>query len=403
MAIVHDVPREQSWVASVLTTDFCPWANRFVYWLKEPVGWFLIAICFSVLVGLYISPIGWSIASALGVLTFAGMIWPALAVYCTDCRMVPVRSRGSEGDPSELKVVVRNRLPIPVWGLAIEGYLDTLGEEEDVKPPTVTFAAVPPLSTAEYVLPVTPRLRGQYPLKEPLAACAFPFGIWTARRSLSEVRPLLVWPRRYSVRALLTPLGLLRSELGEGTRSGPTGDFIGLRPYRRGDSAKQIHWIASARLDSLVVTERGGPQRPVVHVFVDTRGGDSEELAQRIRTAASILEHLQQSHVAVRLRIGDKDVPFRSAENAQAEWLDALAKVPHEGQPCGAPAAVRSSGLTLNITSGASGCTLVEYFEFADSRRRRGRERRWEVDSGSNLALRLMDITTEMSHVATVA
>ncbi|MEM6471796.1 MAG: DUF58 domain-containing protein, partial [Planctomycetota bacterium] len=51
MADVHDAPSGKSRVNSFFTTDFCPWANRFVYWLKEPVGWFVIATAISVLVG----------------------------------------------------------------------------------------------------------------------------------------------------------------------------------------------------------------------------------------------------------------------------------------------------------------------------------------------------------------
>ena len=43
MDTFHDLRKGKSWVARFLTTDFCPSANRFVYWLKEPVGWFVLA------------------------------------------------------------------------------------------------------------------------------------------------------------------------------------------------------------------------------------------------------------------------------------------------------------------------------------------------------------------------
>ena len=49
MAMVHDVPEGKNWAARLLTTDFCPWANRFVFWLKEPVGWFVLATAISVM------------------------------------------------------------------------------------------------------------------------------------------------------------------------------------------------------------------------------------------------------------------------------------------------------------------------------------------------------------------
>ena len=30
-------------LTGVLNHDFCPWANRYVYWLKQPIGWFVLA------------------------------------------------------------------------------------------------------------------------------------------------------------------------------------------------------------------------------------------------------------------------------------------------------------------------------------------------------------------------
>ncbi len=24
--------------------DFCPWANAYVYWLKKPIGWFVLGL-----------------------------------------------------------------------------------------------------------------------------------------------------------------------------------------------------------------------------------------------------------------------------------------------------------------------------------------------------------------------
>ena len=29
-------------VGKLANYDFCPWANRYVYWLREPIGWFVI-------------------------------------------------------------------------------------------------------------------------------------------------------------------------------------------------------------------------------------------------------------------------------------------------------------------------------------------------------------------------
>ena len=87
MAIVHDAVAGKNWPARLLTTDFCPWSNRFVYWLKEPVGWFFLATLTSVIVGLYLAPIGWTLAASLTSVMAVGVVWPAIAVRAVNCTL----------------------------------------------------------------------------------------------------------------------------------------------------------------------------------------------------------------------------------------------------------------------------------------------------------------------------
>ncbi|MEZ6097099.1 MAG: hypothetical protein R3C03_23230 [Pirellulaceae bacterium] len=39
----------------LLQTDFCPSWNRYVYWLKQPIGWFVIAAIVGLLIALFLS------------------------------------------------------------------------------------------------------------------------------------------------------------------------------------------------------------------------------------------------------------------------------------------------------------------------------------------------------------
>ena len=138
MALVHDARKEQSWLACVLTTDFCPWANRFVYWLKEPIGWFVIAFAASVIVGMYANPVGWTIAAALACIILVGMIWPLIAVWASSCELRPEVDAVHEDSSCRMIFSTRNRLPLPLWGLAVEGYLDC---EDDESLPVVALLA----------------------------------------------------------------------------------------------------------------------------------------------------------------------------------------------------------------------------------------------------------------------
>jgi uncharacterized protein (DUF58 family) len=327
------LPTGKSRLSHVLTTDFCPWANRFVYWLKEPVGWFALATLISVMIGLYLSPMGWTLAVSLSAIMVTGIAWPWIAVRVTQCGLRPETESVHEDTACRMVVSVRNRIPIPVWGLAIEGYLDSqVGGEAK---PTVGLACVPPLCYADYSVNVTPVLRGHYPITKPQICCSFPFGIWTARRELVELKSLTVWPKVYSVVGRLPLVGRTIADHGDGSRGGRSGDFVGVRAFRRGDSSKQVNWVASARSDSLIVTERGGPQSVEIEVLMDTRcQGGRESLARRVRLTASILLSLHQSRIPTQVTLGDRRFAFKLDAQGRRRILDALALVPADGVSC---------------------------------------------------------------------
>ncbi|WP_417735128.1 DUF58 domain-containing protein [Rosistilla oblonga] len=325
--------QEPNRLSRLLTTDFCPWANRYLYWLKEPVGWFVLATAISVIVGIYLAPIGWTLAAALAAVIVVGMAWPAVAVRAVESSLKPSQSQVHEGEPCELQLAVRNRLPIPVWGLAVEGFLDRRCDSDaEAAVPTVALAFVRGLAISTYRFSIRPELRGRYPNEDALLTCSFPFGIWTAKRKLKNVSPVTVWPKVYPVAGSTAMTGRRATESGDGNRSGRSGDFLGVREYRHGDSARQVNWVATARSGDLIVTERSGPQCPSVDVIVDVGRSPREPLADRIRVAASLLANLHQSAVPLRVHIGKNSVQVRRGWDGFVQIMDALAEVPAEGE-----------------------------------------------------------------------
>ena len=137
-------------------------------------------------------PTGWS-----------GAAW--VIIRSVDCRLQAGTHCVHERQACELNLQVRNPLPLPIIGLIVEGYLTDVVVEEDgtsagsVRP--IGLAQVPALSTALYPLTVRPEYRGRYPRERPSLACSFPFGIWTARRPLTSVESLTVWPLVLPLRA----------------------------------------------------------------------------------------------------------------------------------------------------------------------------------------------------------
>jgi uncharacterized protein (DUF58 family) len=73
-----------------------------------------------------------------------------------------------------------------------------------------------------------------------------------------------------------------------GNRSSSDGEYAGLRPYRRGDSIRSIHWQQSARHERLIVRERAASQQSICVVCLDVRSSSYPSPAL-FETAVSLL------------------------------------------------------------------------------------------------------------------
>ena len=405
MATAHDASKETSRVASFFTTDFCPWANRFVYWLKEPVGWFVLATIVSVMVGMYVSPVGWTLAASLVAIIITGMVWPWIAIRAVSCALRPETASVHEEDACHLILSVRNRFPLPIWGLAVQGFLDRKSEDAETDDlPTVALAYVRGLSICSYRFSIHPALRGRYPDATVLLTCSFPFGIWTAKSEMTEMTPLTVWPRVFPIAGQNSMSGNSRAEHGEGSRPGRTGDFIGVREYRHGDCAKQVNWVATARSDSLIVTERGGPQCPSLFVTVDDSAGRSRwEIADRIRVAASLLANLHQSAIPLRLRIGARTFVVRRGHEGFVQMMDALTQIPADGDALSRPPERTPGTASITITSQDDGNPIVYTDDPSVNHRLMNTQQTRVIDRNVDIADQLSSFWTEVRDETLVA
>ena len=67
-------------VSGALTHDFCPWANRYVYWLKRPIGWVFLAFLSSILLGIYVSPQAFLATAGIAMVAIIGSLWPWISM-----------------------------------------------------------------------------------------------------------------------------------------------------------------------------------------------------------------------------------------------------------------------------------------------------------------------------------
>jgi uncharacterized protein (DUF58 family) len=111
---------------------------------------------------------------------------------------------------------------------------------------------------AEFTSPV----RGRYPVSPLVAEAGFPFGILRVAKALAAGDELVLLPAIGTVDPAGMRRWLIRTGAGEANSRRPVhrhsshhADVRGVRPYRHGDSPRDIHWRTTARRNMLMVRE----------------------------------------------------------------------------------------------------------------------------------------------------
>ncbi len=227
-------------------------------------------------------------------------------------------------------------MPWGAWGVTVRGgFNDPAGEGRDDLP-IAGLAFVPGWRTIAVAVEVVPGCRGVYPVRPPRVSCGFPFGLWEASRPLDVAAPLLVWPRTVPVGPVPDAEGDQQSDgLATRDRAGHWGDPLGVRPYRRGDPLRRVHWGLSARHGELIVREVQSNSVPRVQIVLDAHpaahagSGPGGSREWSIRVAASLAEGWIGQGAEVELVCDGASVPSRggSARERAAAVLDALARL----------------------------------------------------------------------------
>lgn len=331
--------RLSEWLRGLATHDCFPeLSNRVRRFVYHPLGVLTLAAAASLLCGLFLHSQGFVLCGGVLAVITLGVIWPWLTLRGLAGSVAFDRPRASEGDAVEVRLTLRNRLPWSAWGLAVRGGLGG-GPAEAV----AGIATAPRRRTMLCRWEIELPCRGVYPLVAPTLTTGFPFGLWENSRELAVETRLVVWPRTFPV-GPIPPVSGDRQVEGNVSRSkvGTSGDVLGVRPYRRGDSPRRIHWGQSARHDRLIVCELQANSRPVIQLVLDadplvhagTGPDSSREWA--IRVVASFARGWLEDGAQVGLAWGGHDIPPASGQAQLHRILDALAGLP---SGCGRPLA----------------------------------------------------------------
>jgi uncharacterized protein (DUF58 family) len=312
------------WVQVLLTHDHFPDLDRKLrrlFW--NPLGGLLLACLVAALCALYIHPRAWILALGLFAIVIIGVSWPWIARFGLRGQLRFGVARCREGESVTAHLEAGNPLPWAAYGVLVRQGLDLVAG----------LPVVPGRGHAERSWTFTPSRRGIYPLVPLELGTGFPFGVFEPTRPVTVTQELIVWPRTFPVVAVPDLEGENRLE-GAVSRSkaGNSGDVLGVRPYRRGDSPRRIHWAQSARHDRLIVCELQSSARPMVLIALDDEPshhrGESREWA--IRVCASLCESWLEQGAEIALWLRGHVIGPAAGQQHRQRLLDALARLPDE-------------------------------------------------------------------------
>lgn len=172
------------------------------------------------------------------------------------------------GERLIVRYTLRNRGLWPVAWALVEPH----GFDE--APVEGQFVALGPRQTRQIAVSLACPRRGCWAVAGWTVHIGDPFGLFDRRRSRWDGETVVVYPRPVSLPALVLP----GPHGAAGSRRGrpdprPSAAIREVRAYRSGDPPSRIHWLSTARLDTLMVKEPEG--EPVAHIWLllDLRAG----------------------------------------------------------------------------------------------------------------------------------
>lgn len=320
----------------MIEREYCTWASPYLRWFRKPLGVLVLLGISALLCGLFVAPQGFVVLAAIAAVVAIGCIWPWVGIRGVSCQLRFAATRSEEGKPVEAELVIANRWPWPVWGLAVEGGFAPEGEtgEEEAPQLGIAVARIGGWSRGYFNWTFTPSGRGCFPMTAPHLVTEFPFGLWKAKRGIEVLSRLIVWPARFSLPPIALPTGT-QSWTGQESEcaNGTVGHRTSVREYRYGDSMRHIHWAKTALYDKLVSYEREGQAVTEAKIALDThpslhRGrGPKSSMEWTVRIAASICDTLLRQGVQVTVEAHQDQFKSQQHENNPAAVLDWFARL----------------------------------------------------------------------------
>ena len=167
-----------------------------------------------------------------------------------------------------------------------------------------------------------PTRRGLHPVPTLTAETRFPLGtfrVWTIWRPAAKV---LVYPRPEAFAPPL-PAGLARADGAASAHLSSSGEYDGVRAYRRGDPLKLIVWKKFAKAEQLV--SRDAEQVQHTELWLDREQSGTNDPEQQLSRLCAWVLRAEQQGLDYGLRLSAVQIAPSSGEVHKKRCLEALA------------------------------------------------------------------------------
>ena len=223
------------------------------------------------------------------------------------------------GEPALLEVVVHNPgNQRHALGLRFEAAGDGAADPHA----GLVWCDAPRQGQAGVQLSLVPARRGWQAVPTLVVETLFPFGLfraWTVWRPAARV---LAWPRPEHPAPAL-PLGTAQHGDERASRRGEGGELDGVRPWRRGDTMRQVVWKKVARSGEMVSRETtGNAQRELWLDWAEAHAADPELRLSRLAAWVLAADH---EGLDFGLRLPGRELPPGQGDAHRRAALDLLA------------------------------------------------------------------------------
>lgn len=160
-----------------------------------------------------------------------------------------------EEDVLEIEAIIKNKGILPIFNSVLGDYLSCAIYQEREK--RILLEYLGPKSSLSIIYSCWCFKRGKYSIGPFFIYFFDPFGLFFLKKTYYIYSELYVYPRTFNIQKL-PPLakGIVPwFGIETGRVSGDEHEFYGIREYTQGDPIKKIHWLSTARKNTLIIKQ----------------------------------------------------------------------------------------------------------------------------------------------------